>query len=489
MIFATVAFLFVPALSGCPKPLPEVKYAKYVPSTQADDIRTADDRAPMRLAEYQQIALRENPAVRDIAPGDSVDMLSLADLVDVALTNSPQTRITWAEAMASAANWGRARSSYYPMLDGSVEGAGGEIPALQGGRSYISTGLALSYLLLDFGGRSAKAEAARQGLIAADWNHNQAICDLLRDVPNAYYNHIGSMAKVEATRKSLLEAETTLKATEDRRRSGVGTIVDVLQARANEAQVRVDLVSNVGDVEITRGRLATVVGWPANTPFEVEKDPGNLPLAEMGKGVDSLVEEARETRAAIAAAEAGVRQKEAELLEARALPYPKFTGGGNLSWQRMKNDDNMTYYGTLGVTIPIFHGFDMENSLRAARAELDAARAALKLEEENVVEEVWDAYNNFNTSSEQLKAANVLLASAGESFDASLTRYRAGAADIVELLNAQSLLASARAQVVDSRMQLYISYADLLHAVGSDLGNGPRHEGVIEERDVTYGKD
>jgi len=431
-------------------------------------IRTKGDLAPMKLKETRENILK--PEIVDKDPLEEIagrKKLVLPDLINIALQNSPETRITWAQARAAAAGWGKSRSSYYPTLETNVGGAAGRIPQLQGGRSYFSADLALDYLLLDFGGRSAKAEAARQALIAANWNHNQAIQDLLRDVPKAYYNYIGDISKVRASEISLREARTTLSATEERKRTGAGTIVDVLQARASKASVEVELVSNRGEAKIAKGSLATTVGWPANTPFDVMDAPSRLPLNKLGNNVDDLIADAKRNRAAIASSKASVKQREAELLQARALPFPKITGGGNATWERMRSNDSLSYYGTFNIEIPLFKGFEMRNSIREARAELVAARAQLKLEEEQVIQEVWNAYNNFKTASEQLRASNTLLRSSRESYNASLARYRKGAADIVELLNAQSLLASARSQVIDSRMGLYTSYAELVHAVGS----------------------
>lgn len=39
--------------------------------------------------------------------------------------------------------------------------------------------------------------------------------------------------------------------------------------------------------------------------------------------------------------------------------------------------------------------------------------------------------------------------------------------DIVELLNAQTLLANARAEMVQSRTNMFTSYADLIHPIGA----------------------
>lgn len=394
--------------------------------------------------------------------------LSLVDLMDIGLTNSPATRATWATARAQAANYGRSLSTYYPYIDTSAEGAFGEISQLQGGRSYLNVGAALTYILLDFG-RSHKAEAAKQALAAANWQHNQAIQDLLFNIPKAYYNFMGSVSLIEASKKSLKEAQTTVRATEARRKAGVSTIADVLQARSNSAQAKLELVQNEGNSKIYKGQLATAVGWQADRDFGIDGKNQSLPMTEMSASVNQLVEKAKQTRPDIAAARASLLQAKAALYEARALSYPQLTGTGNTNWERMKNTDTTSYYGGFQLQVPIFHGFDFRNAAKAARADLELAEAQYESEKNDVVEDVWNAYNNFKTASESLKTSKSLMSSASESFRVSLARYKAGAADIVELLNAQSMLANARSQEINSRMDVFKSYADLIHAVGTDL--------------------
>ncbi len=469
--------------------------ADYAAPTPGEQHRIAGDTDPSPYDETQATALRQEPPDPDLPAPERSAVMTLADLVEVGLRNSPVTRQSWAKTRASAANWGRARSSYYPQIDGEVQGGAGEFGALQPGNRMLQTSATLSYLLLDFGGRAAKAEGAHQALLAANWSHNQTVQDLLRDVPQSYYTLLGDKAQVRATERSLAEAETTLRSTEERHRNGVATIADVLQARASAAQVRVQLATNRGSVEIARGALATVVGWPANTPLEIAGSLDRAPVQRIAESVDSLVEEATLARPELEAVRAAVRRKEAAVVEARAMPFPTLTGGGTASWQYINannalySNNNTSYYGTLTLSIPIFHGFDMQSALTAARMDLDAARAMLKQQEEAIVKEVWDAYQNFNTAKQQLTASRELLTSAQESYDASLARYRAGAADIVELLNAQSLLANARSELINAQTGLFVSYAELLHAVGSTLAEGPLPSTSIEEKDIAYETD
>ena len=415
--------------------------------------------------------------------------LSLAELVDVALHINPSTRKAWDQARAAAAQWAVSRGDYYPTVTGDVTGMG-----LGGDTShgyYGQVSASLSYLLLDFGGREASVESARQSLMAANWNHNQAIQDVMRNVPQAYYTYLGNRAKVRASEASLKEALTSLQSTEQRKKAGVSTIADVLQARSNADQIKLDLIGNRGAVEISKGNLATAVGWPANTKFEVKEEPGDLPLDNMEQNTRELIQLALRDRPDLASSKASVLQNEAELRKSESELWPKLMATGNAGWSGINGSiggsdlisgggdisgSGFSYYGGLTLQIPIFEGFSLRNKVRQARATLEASKAELRVKEESVISEVWTAFYNVRTAAQQVETSETLLASSKQSYEVSLARYRAGAADIVELLNAQTTLASARSQKVQARTNLFTSYADLIHAIGAELPAEPSGE-------------
>ncbi len=458
--------------AGCAQGFPELNPSKEASTAPGKEWKP-------RTEEYAEFFPTEDLVGVPSELEDVIDELTLSQLVDVALVNNPTTLQAWEHAKAAAAAWAVARGTYYPQIGGSAEYAynkgGGEAKGLNRYKEqYGRVGATLNYLLLDFGGRSAQSEAARQALFRANWNHNQAIQDVLLNVASAYYKYIGDKAQTRADEVSLEEAETSLEAAELRLEAGVGTLPDVLQAKATAAQVQFDLVADRGAVETSRGALATAVGWSADTAFDVADEPSELPLDALEQNVEDLIAVAKRNRPEFAAVEAFVRQRQAELREAQSDRFPQlFTVGQTARWwvrpDGLSSDFFTNYLIGLQLQIPIFQGFALVNAVREARANLKAAQAALLIEEQLVIQDVWDAYYNFRTAAQQIEASEVLVASAKESYDASLARFRSGVGDIVELLNAQTLLAEARAEMVQSRTNMFTSYAELVHAIGTEL--------------------
>jgi outer membrane protein TolC len=110
--------------------------------------------------------------------------------------------------------------------------------------------------LLDFGGRSAHAEAAWQALIASNWNHNQRIQDVVLRVATSYHMLAGRLAILSASEANLEAAHVSEKSADRRRKAGVATKTDVFLARA------LDLVDSRG------------VGEPQPIELSIGQKPG-----------------------------------------------------------------------------------------------------------------------------------------------------------------------------------------------------------------------
>ncbi|MBI5444694.1 MAG: TolC family protein, partial [Deltaproteobacteria bacterium] len=193
----------------------------------------------------------------DLASYDLGRRWSLPEAVDVALRNNPTTRAAWARARAAAEDVGVQRAAYAPTINLTAKVSGSETDSSQDGelsqRASAGPGVALSWLLLDVGGRNAAIESARQTLWAANWTQNAAIQDAVLATQRAYYQHAANKATLEARRASLHDARVHLDAADGRHRAGVATIADVLQARTVVAQAMLAVQTAEGQLETARG--------------------------------------------------------------------------------------------------------------------------------------------------------------------------------------------------------------------------------------------
>jgi outer membrane protein len=413
------------------------------------------------------------------APSIPADLLAAAanwglpDLVDLALRNSPQTRIAWAQARSAAADLGSRKGAYYPTIVGDLTSTKTKGSAVGGLFTFETTTynpfLALNWVLFDFGGRKATVEAARQALIAADFSHNAAIQDVVLEVEQAYYQYLNARVLAEAERAAVKEAEASLDAAEHRRAAGLSTIADVLQAKTGLSQARLSLQTVEGQIETIHGSLATAMGLPANTRFDVPIPSSELPAEQASVEVERAIQEAEARRPDLAAARAEVLKAEADLRFKAAQDRPSITAsanGGRIFYNPFVIHQD-TYSASLLVTIPIFNGLTYQYNVFRAKADRDEAQARLETLRQQVVLQVWSSYYNHRTATQRVETSRDLLSSARQAHEVVSARYQAGVGSILDLLTAQSQLESARAQEAQARTDWLMTLAQLAHDTGT----------------------
>lgn len=411
--------------------------------------------------------------VATTAATTALQHLTIADIVDLALTNNPATRMSWAQARAAADVFGSTRGRLLaPNLSVNANAVRSRAAAIPGrpalDRTQLVPGANLSWLVLDFGGRAGTIDVARQTAVAAGFTHNITVQNTVLQTEAALFGYMGTRALRDAAQTTVQEATANLAAAEERHRVGLATIADVLQARTALSQARLDLETQEGALHIALGALASAMGLPANTLFDVPAVPAGDSIQQVTVSVDSLIGVAVRARPDLSAAEAQAQAAAAQIRVARSAELPSlgFTSAAGYTTLTNPTFSGRTYSLGLSLQLPIFSGGSQEYDVASAQAQLEAANARAETIRQQVVLQVLTAYYGLQTSAQHVTTAADLLTSAQQNEQVALGRYREGVGSIVDLLLAQSSLAAARAQAVQTRWQWRMALAQLAHDVG-----------------------
>ncbi len=400
--------------------------------------------------------------------------LTLTDLVDLALANNTITRASWLAARSAAFNLGSERAAYFPTLELDADITRMKQSAVGGLFNFQQTtfgpSLTLNYLLFDFGGRAGSVAQARASLLAADWQHNAAIQNVVLEVEQGYYNYLDAKSQLDAAESAEKEAREGLHAAKRRHEVGVATVADVLQAQTAVSQAELNRQTIAGQIQTLRGALATSMGLPANISFEVGELPGSVPTEKVAVAVDDLIERSLKRRPDLLAArwQAEKAMAKVDTVKAQAMPKFSVTANGNRVYYRLDTgtpySDNWS--AQLSVAFPLFTGFANTFDLKKAKADAASSRTQVTTLEQQVILDVWTAQSNLETAAQRVKTTADLLASASESERVMLARYKEGVSTILDLLTAQATLASARSQEIQARTDWLLAIAELAHATG-----------------------
>jgi TolC family type I secretion outer membrane protein len=406
-------------------------------------------------------------------PLASAATLTLPDIVDLALRNNPATRVSWARARAAADAYGSARGSYFPTLNGVVNGTKAEQPTgvqpVARTRTSYGPSLSANYLVLDIGGRGGTVENARETAFATAYTHNRTVQQTVLQVEQAYFGYVGSRALRDAQRTSVQEAQAGYEAARARDSVGLATVADVLQARTALAQAQLQLQTSEAQLQSARGSLALALGIPPTSPYDVAAQPEDVPVGEVTAGVESLIDGALRERPDLQAAHASEAAARAAVRTARAAALPSLTlsAGDGYSHSSLDTFTGRNFSVSLGLQMPLFNGGGWQYDVGRAQALADVATAQTAAQRQTVVNDVYTSYYSLQTATQQVRTSDELLTSATESMRAARARYTSGVASILDLLNAQTALATARAQQSQSRWVWAQSLAQLGYAAGA----------------------
>lgn len=393
-------------------------------------------------------------------------VMSLTDVIDVALCNNPQTRAAWANARVAAAQLGSAQSAYLPSINGTA-GISRDRSVLTGlTATNRNLGASINYLLFDFGARSAQRDAAQATLEAANRNQDQAVNTVYLAVVQAYYQYFAAQAQVDALHEAESSAKSSFDAANARYQAGTNTRADVLQAQTAYSQARLATLRGEGDLRIAQGALANAMGWDADHALNLSGPADDVMPTNLVGNVRDLILQAQQQRPDLQAAAAQLRAAQAQVRAKEAAGKPTLSLTGSASYQ-----DNGSFNGSgnslgVAVNVPIFTGFNSTYQIRAAQAQVNAQQAQQTLLSNQVALDVWRAWQNLATETAALDATADLIQSATASAAMALGRYRAGVGNILDVLTAQSSLASARSQRVQAQYNWRIAKVALAQAIG-----------------------
>ncbi|WP_132445807.1 TolC family protein [Pseudomonas aeruginosa] len=247
--------------------------------------------------------------------------LSLEEAIERILCHDPQTRLAWANAKAQAAQVGIGKSAYLPRLDGRLDASRGysdmdyrDAPYLSGDghRHRRGASLQLSWVLFDFGRRSAALRNAQQLLLAANASQDATLQNTFALAAQAYYDALAAQRSLAASRQVAELAAQNLEAADAKYRAGAAALSDRLQAQTALSQASLAQVRDEGALSNALGVIALRMGLAPDTPLRLSGELEAQPDTGFVKAIDEMLAEARrEHRNALARREAS----EAELAD------------------------------------------------------------------------------------------------------------------------------------------------------------------------------
>ena len=447
------------------------------------------------------------PLQAEAATIDAERAYRLPDLIDVAESNNPDTRIEWEKARQAALGVGLARSEYLPTISAlalggyhrtwfQVPAAGNSgvtispseflpgvafpLPALTGSKHVgvdwfdLLPFVAIRWQVLDFG-RGAGVEAAEHASDAANVSFTAAHQKVVFEVTRAYLRLSAARAQTAVAHDALERTRAIARAAEARRGRGLATTVEVVEGRREVAQGEYSLAqAQAGEVAVYTALLATLGLDPLTKLNVVTTTSRELP-ERLDRDVDSYLRAALRTRPDLQAALAMRSSAQALVGKSQAsfLPRMSVAGTAGVGWLGAKAEGAPWATATLPnlAALMTFEWTLFDFGVREAHTEIARSRSN---EAQQVVEklhrqatqEVVSAYDEVNANLARFKAASSLERTAAVAEDAVTKSYANGLSTVTDTLSAQKARSLASAGKEQAFSEALISATVLVFASG-----------------------
>jgi outer membrane protein len=396
--------------------------------------------------------------------------LLMTTALELILCRSPAIRQAMASASEQAAGLALANLAWWPRFSLNAERASNRVPSSNSAPGSLNQSLTLSagvsWILFDFGARTAILEQARQALTSALASQDVALIAGVREGLRLYVDAAAAWAQLEALEQAEKAAAVSAAAAAARHDAKVASLSERLQAQTAFSQARLDRVRGQGAWQSAAAALATALGEPPGTEILMPRPDQAFPELSVEVPESSALQTLVDTHPRVRALQADVLALRARLESVRADGRGTISLTGGAAQTRSADFNDRVINTSVVASIPLLNAREQSARISQAASQIESREASVEAARRVVLTEILTAVQQLTVQRQALPAARELLESATAFYDSAFGRYRAGVGSIVEMLSAQASLANARAQLVQARIALTNAQLTLTAATG-----------------------
>jgi outer membrane protein TolC len=388
--------------------------------------------------------------------------LTLDEAILLAKETLPSYKASLIKTRSTEALYNASLSPYLPSLDASSSQR--RIYTTQQEFSERTYDLTLSYTLFDFGNRRANRNIAWLNFDISREDLRRSLLDLEFNVKVAFYTAIAQRETLEQRKVQLQDAQKDYEVAEGRYKFGVAKLLDVLQASVRLEQARFNVVQAEGEFKKALLELSSLIGKPLDSQYDIQGS------------IDPEIKPPDREKLSQAALQRPEIEQSKDLLKIsennKSLVLSTFfpTFSVNASYLKTEGGVFRTTFpeekiADLTATWNIFE-LGKFFRLKSSGLEKDVSSEQLNDLKRQILLDVHKTYEDFITASNNLKVAQQQLKQADHNYSQAFGEYKVGKADILSLVQAESLLSTAREQLISSRLNLIVSRSLLERIAG-----------------------
>ncbi|GAA4716914.1 efflux transporter outer membrane subunit [Sphingomonas lutea] len=395
----------------------------------------------------------------------------LQTLIAQALANNRDLAVAAANIAAARERVRIQRANQLPQVDAS---GGAEIRAAEDSSADASfnLGAGVSNFEIDLFGRlRSLTNAERARYFATEAGARATRITLVADIASAWLAHAADQSLLLIARQTAESAEKSVRLTRIRLEGGIAPRTDLRQAELILTQAQADLAQQRTAVAQDINVLQLLVGGPIDPALlapNIEQAAGTI--AALPPGIDSYI---LLRRPDVLEAEYQLRAANAQIGAARAALFPRIslTGLAGLASSALTSlftGGAFAWSAGANVSYTIFQAGAGRANVRLTEAQRNAAVATYQKAVQTAFREVADALARRGTLNDEISARQRQRIAASDTYLLTEARYRAGIDNFLASLDAQRSFYSAQRALVQTQLTAAQNSVDLYEALGGD---------------------
>lgn len=400
---------------------------------------------------------------------------ALDALTEEALKANQQIAVGLAAVAAARASVTVATSALLPQVNASASASSQTAPDFGPGISNIdgSARGSASWQIDLFGENRARRRAAKEDYAAQLFDQRGLELTVASDVATNYFSVLATRARLAVAEDNLAISEHIFGLIKTKFDAGAVSRFDLSSQEASLANARARVPQLEQQLVSFDSALAILLGRAPQGYAAPEGDVMGLAPPSINPGLPS---DLLLRRPDLLSSEAALRAANANVDAARAAFFPTIDLASGLSAFLTGGASLVGSLAASGST-PIFSAGGLEGSLKSAKAREEGAIASYRQSVLAALRDVDVSLKTLETS--QTRETQLLIArdAAQKALSIAELQYKAGSIDLTSLLNAQSNYFSARDSAISARLDRLSAAVGLYVAIGGGWGEAAADAG------------
>ncbi len=403
--------------------------------------------------------------------------VSLDECLDVALKNNFDIQIVYHQYKSSKYEYEYSLAKFLPEFSTTSYIADYRGQILVGGvlndrfhETALSVNMTAQHHLTKGGQEIFEAKAAKYFKKSKEHNNNFTKSQVIYLTSKYYYQMLLAKINIEIYLRNYIERNAQLALTISQEKSGFGTHFDVIRSKNESADAKVKLLNALNQFRMSQSRLANIMGIEVQTALmPIETQVNELNLIENNEDINTLFDLALNNREDLKEYDDLIKYereiKKAYITEYFPKPlvnfqqqfqgtiatsvHPNYIVAGYLTWQPGE-----------------YLGVGTYKKIKNQQEKIQTRKLEYENLKRNIYQALIDSTSTSNFNKRQIEINKKRVNYAQESIKLATLRFKYGKGILLDVIQAQSEMTTARVQYVASVINYNISQLETLYNLG-----------------------